>query len=282
MKKYLLNQKQIIVPVIVISILIVAILTICNYSNVKNVLVSGIMPKSNASVIGNGGTSNSGDTNNSKATNVNELKAGDYVAYTDKNGNQVPCVVLYDTDYNTTNGTDYGVQIITRNPVTTVELGNGTGYYQEDVANFNKAKNVYNNAISTLNTAATTYVNANTNLVAIAKSSRCVGSVPNNPSAQNTAWYAQSHSWFTTNYTKQFNAPESDSAYTASNAENYSVDKAQLDSLGIAAITDTTNYTYYWLASRIVYPGSESTAFAIRTFYASYRFEWGRIVSSVF
>ena len=203
------------------------------------------------------------------------LKEGDTVYYKDANNNDIECTVLYASKDSSGNDTlyynTYGVQIIPRNPVTTVQLGNGTGNDQTDATNFATAKNSYNNAIGTLNTAAATYVSANSNLSAIAQSSRCVGSIPNDPSARNTATY--SHESGTNDYFAsfdgQFEAGEEDSAYITSNVVNYTVDKTQLDSLSIATITDGTNGWYYWLASRDVATRSDFTSFIVHYAYSS-------------
>ena len=84
---------------------------------------------------------------------VEVLKAGDKVNYVDKQGNTIECVVLYDTNYNETNGTNYGVQIIASDVVCDVTLG-----YNDPTAigntNFEKAKYSYDNVISTLNKKA--------------------------------------------------------------------------------------------------------------------------------
>ena len=105
---------------------------------------------------------------------VEVLKAGDKVNYVDKQGNTIECVVLYDTNYNETNGTNYGVQIIASDVVCDVTLG-----YNDPTAigntNFEKAKYSYDNVISILNKKAIEYLNAE-----YARDARCVGTVPNN------------------------------------------------------------------------------------------------------
>ena len=222
------------------------------------------------------GTSTESGTDSSEGSSESEsvstpsadylaLKEGDTVYYKDVNNNDIKCTVLYASKDSLGNVTSYystyGVQIIPNNPVTKKELGNETGSLQTDATNFNTAKAVYNDAINILNTSAQNYVASQPNLAAIADSSRCVGSLPSNPSAQNTNWYTNSYSYFTTNYTEQFKAPESDSTYKASSTENYIVDKTQLDNLGIAIISDTTNGSYYWLASRNAAGYSDSTVF---------------------
>ena len=110
-----------------------------------------------------------------------------------------------------------------------------------------------------------TYVSNNSNLSAIAQSSRCVGSIPNNPSARNTATYSHisgTNDYFAS-YDGQFEAGEEDATYIANNTTNYTVDKAQLDRLSIATITDTTNGSNYWLASRFLNANSSATMFLV-------------------
>ncbi len=105
---------------------------------------------------------------------VEELKVGDKVNYIDKQGNTIECIVLYDTEYNETNGTNYGIQIIASDVVCDVTLG-----YNDPTTigntNFEKAKYSYDNVISTLNKKALEYLNAE-----YVREARCVGTAPNN------------------------------------------------------------------------------------------------------
>ena len=105
---------------------------------------------------------------------VEELKVGDKVNYIDKQGNIIKCIVLYDTEYNETNGTNYGIQIIASDVVCDVTLG-----YNDPTTigntNFEKAKYSYDNVISTLNKKALEYLNAE-----YVREARCVGTAPNN------------------------------------------------------------------------------------------------------
>ena len=163
---------------------------------------------------------------------TSKLKAGDYVYYTDKSGTRRTCRVLYDSN------SAYGIQIITAGTVTNVSLGNGVGNKQEfwnwQAGNtlptyLNNAKNAYNNAIVTLNNAANNYLNTT-----YATSARCVGSVPNNKTAEATTYYDKYSMTMFFNY---FKAKDEDSNHTA--------DVNQMTSLGIINIG-----TNYWLASR--------------------------------
>ncbi len=155
-----------------------------------------------------------------------KLKAGDYVYYTDGKGTRRTCVVLYDSS------SSYGVEIITMESVEDVELGNGTGSTQSNnTTYFNTAKNSYNNAISTLNSAASPYNNTT-----YSSRARCVGSNPSNPTLDNPGYYTRSDSWFSS-YKGQFKNTDT----------NYESDFEQMKVLGIHDIDGN-----YWLASRCV------------------------------
>ena len=157
---------------------------------------------------------------------VEDLKAGEKVYYdtgdtsVGTNG-IIECVVLYDTEYNETKGTNYGVQIVASDTVgNDVTLGDRY---------FETAKDSYNNAITTLNAKAEEYVNST-----YASDARCVGSVPNNKNSEATEnWYIYSgHA----------------SIYFLETDTNYETDYEQMGSenLNIANIGVS-----YWLASRI-------------------------------
>jgi len=161
---------------------------------------------------------------------IKDLPAGTYVNYVDNNGNKIPSIILYDTEYNTVNGTNYGVQAITAEPVKQVTLGGST---------FEEARASYNSAIETLNNEAMTYLNTN-----YATDARCVGSLPSD---------------------KTFEGEEKDSSeYTNFNKtnygsikgkdENYIEDYTQMQKLGIIG------KECVWFASRNCYkPGSSYT-----------------------
>ena len=99
---------------------------------------------------------------------LSNLKGGDYVKYDTgvssigTNG-VINCRVLYEKD----NAKGYGLQIIS-----TVSLG---------IVNLS-GRNAYNNAITTLNNTARTYLNTT-----YATDVRCVGSNPTNKNAENTS-----------------------------------------------------------------------------------------------
>ena len=176
---------------------------------------------------------------------ISNLKAGEYVNYIDKNGTTRKCIVLYDTNYNATNSSDYGIQIITADTVEDVQLGNGTGSSQPNNRTyFYVARDSYNNAISALNTRANAYLNTT-----YASSARCVGSVPNNPNSEASGYYTSSES-----YMSSYNG-------TFKNADtNYEIDWNQMNVLNIHKISKT-----YWLDSRIIGTASYGTYFYVRT-----------------
>ena len=102
-----------------------------------------------------------------------KLTEGKYVWYEDANGVQQKCMVLYGT--NSANYSRYGIQIIT------VKSGTSKGYVGDFTlgsSNFYQSRDSYNNAISILNSEADKYRKKNDEIV---ESSRCVGSVPDNP-----------------------------------------------------------------------------------------------------
>lgn len=142
-----------------------------------------------------------------------ELTAGDYVYYYDKNNVQRKCVVLYDSN------SSYGIQIITETIVENVTLGIENNF---DIA-------IYNNAISTLNKRAETYLNSN-----YASLARCVGSLPNNPSYDGPGMFTSNYSYMSS-YNGQFKNADN----------NYNADWIQLGTLGARY----TRYRYRLLVS---------------------------------
>ncbi len=161
------------------------------------------------------------------ATNVNELEAGDYVYYYDKNNTRRECVVLYDAS------SGYGVQIITMETLEEINLGNGRGSGQgsgsTDAIDFERAIDSYNSAITTLNTRAEAYRNTT-----YSSSARSVGSVPNNKNAE-SGYYTITI--FNSSYNEKIKGGDN----------NYKMDEEQMEKLGIQY---TTNQKSYWLASR--------------------------------
>lgn len=174
-------------------------------------------------------------------TTINELQAGKYVNYIDMAGNTIKCVVLYDETYNETNGTNYGVQIISADVVDTVTLG-----YSDETAvgsnDYNKSINSYNMAIKKLNDKAEEYLNRT-----YANSSRCVGSVPNNKNSESSQYYIRNDTWFE----KYINVFKDSDA-------NYMTDIKQMEVLNVKIASDE-----YWLASRNIIDAGSSNGFGI-------------------
>ena len=167
-----------------------------------------------------------------------ELKSP-YVYYKMKNGEDVLCRVLYDKH------SQYGLQIVTMNPVGTVKLGSndpkvsGTGVQ--------RAQNSYMRAITTLNEEAESYMNTD----GIAADARSIGSNPLDKDypdyltgTDRTSLYWNSGSdtyeyWLATYLNKFFFRDE-----------NYVTDTNQLNYLELYGFEDTSYSTYYWMASR--------------------------------
>ena len=166
-----------------------------------------------------------------------------YVNYEDATGVTRLCAVLYDSS------SPYGIEIITMDTVEDVELGNGTGSQQvNNTTYFNTAKNSYNNAISTLNSAASDYNNST-----YSSRARCVGSNPSNPASDNPGYFTSSYSYMSS-YNGQFKNGDT----------NYETDYNQMGTLGIRDIDK-----YYWLASRNVYSIMGYSYFHVRHVYTS-------------
>ena len=173
------------------------------------------------------------NTSKKIATNVNELKEGDYIIYPSAKGN-LDCRVLYD------NTSGYGVQIITSECVgDDIALGRGD-ITVSGSDEFTKAMNSYNNAISRLNNLAGEYNNSTYSSLA-----RCVGSNPTNPSAQAGM------------YTPTFGGSYSGKLRDADT--NYETDYNKMKVLGIAG-----SNAIYWLASRYVYSHPNFSDFRVR------------------
>ena len=91
------------------------------------------------------------------------VESGDYINYPSSSGT-IKCAVLYDSS------SSYGVEVIAMEAVDYVTLGSST---------FSTSKNMYNSAISYLNSEAQSFNNST-----YSTSARCVGSIPSNPSSE--------------------------------------------------------------------------------------------------
>ena len=169
------------------------------------------------------------------------LTAGDWVRYEDGTGVERDCVVLYDST------SEYGVEIITMETVEYVSLGTADSTVT-GADDFTKAKNSYNNAISTLNNATSKYINTT-----YVDKARSVGSDPSNPTTDNPGYFTSSYSYMSS-YNGKFKNQDT----------HYETDYNQMGTLGIRDIDE-----YYWLASRYVSSGSSSSTFVVRYVSAS-------------
>ena len=153
------------------------------------------------------------NNNEKTAQIVEDLKAGDYVNYIDKNGDTIRCMVLYDV----TSG--YGVQIITLDVLQEITLGvDGSWNYTASLSDYNDAVNILNNG-------AMNYMNTS-----VSSDARSVGSVPNNKSLEGE--YITDHiDWL---------------GNIRGTDENYTYDVTNLQNLNILFCSEE-----YWLASRI-------------------------------
>lgn len=171
---------------------------------------------------------------------IESLKAGDKVYYdtgvssVGDNG-VIECIVLYDTEYNETNGTNYGVQIISADTVDMVTLGD---------SDFNISRNSYNNALKTLYDKAQEYLNPT-----YATSSRCVGSKPDEPDWDTEEMFIADSSY---TYMESYNN------MLKSADTNYQVDYNQMETLVITIASSD-----YWLASRNIFSKSNGSSFNV-------------------
>ena len=168
------------------------------------------------------------------------LSEGKYVWYTDANDDPQKCIVLYGPENE--NYSSYGIQIITADTVGEVTLG-----VQSD---FISSRNIYNNAISTLNAEAEKYRKKDDGIAELA---RCVGSVPDNPNYNGAGMYTRSDSWFSS-YNSTFKDTDT----------NYEADYNQMQSIVINGQGIHNIGEGYWLASRTVVADSSTSAFYVR------------------
>ena len=148
--------------------------------------------------------------------------------------------VLYDLAYDEKNGTNYGIEIVSVNPLDTVKLGKDDPIILEEseyegdpgeIGTAERAKWSYNNAIATLNKKAQSYY---TNLAVRA---RCIGSNPSNPLSES--------GYYTGN-----NVYDTDASELKTTDSNSKEDRTQLEKIGAIAYTDTSKSIRYWMASR--------------------------------
>ena len=183
---------------------------------------------------------------------IEDLKAGEKVYYDTGDTSVgtkgiIECIVLYDTEYNETKGTNYGIQIISADTVgDDVTLGYADPSVTEGSTDLEKAINSYNNAITTLNAKAEDYLNEKdkTETPEIAIDARCVGSIPNNKNSESGNFKSEY------DYLKAYLFKDGDT--------NYEVDYEQMHKFNIDKIDKS-----YWMASRYVNSSFYSSQFNI-------------------
>ena len=187
---------------------------------------------------GNVGEGTTTATTQGVPTIESTLSEGKYVWYTDANGTQQKCIVLYGPENE--NYSSYGIQIITADTV--------TDSYTLGSRDFNTSRNIYNNVIATLNAEAEKYRKKDDGIAEVA---RCVGSVPDNPNYDGAGMH-----------TTQFGGSYSGTLKDTDN--NYEADYNQMQSIVINGKGIHNIGKYYWLASRDVYASSSSSYFGVR------------------
>lgn len=188
---------------------------------------------------------------------VEDLKVGDRVYYDTGDtsvGDEgiIECIVLYDKAYNDENGTDYGVQMISRdvmykgNNVDSVTLGT--------MGDFDASRESYNNALGILYEKAQEYLNSadKTETPVIATSARCVGSKPDDPDWDTEEMYISEEPYMA-EYNNTLKVKD----------DYYSIDLNQMRA--IENIDVDTASESYWLVSRDVFSNQEGTAFHVQT-----------------
>lgn len=179
-----------------------------------------------------GETSKENTVMDSPKTDVNELKAGDYVLYDSGLGGKILCRVLYETS------SPYGLQIITNKTVKDITLGG---------SDLDSAKKSYNNATQTLNQESEKYINPT-----FASDARSVGS---NPIHKNDEVSGPIQLDYSFQGSQTFDAKKQDTYYeTDLNAMKAATSQGD----GIHAIGED-----YWLASRRVVQDTAGSFFRI-------------------
>ena len=174
------------------------------------------------------------------------LIAGKYVTY---NGNLYR--VLYDIAFDESNGTAYGIEIVSVDSLEMVTLG-ANDPAGDDVADAGelgtpeRALWSYNNAISILNKKAEAY---KTNL---AERARCIGSDPSNPYSE-SGYYIYSDDF--NDIAKSYLLRNTDTNCTR--GENTNTPKKDYEQLQTIGASQTTDGTVYWFASRLTNASAE-------------------------
>ena len=159
------------------------------------------------------------------ATNVNELEEGDYVIYPSTQGDW-ECRVLYDSL------SEYGTQIVTSDTIDDVTLGYGD-LTASGTNEYKKALNSYKNAINTLNDVANKYNNSTYS------TARCIGSVPDNPTANTGENYKEDFNQMTTLKIRNI-----DKSYWLADPYNDSSSGSAYQPRKVRYVKEEGNYTY--------------------------------------
>ena len=189
---------------------------------------------------GNEGEGSTTATTEGVPTIETTLSEGKYVWYTDANGTQQKCIVLYGPENE--NYSSYGIQIITADTVT-------DSYTLGVQGDFNASRNSYNNVITTLNAEAEKYRKKEED--GIAEVARCVGSVPDKPNYDEAGMH-------TTLFGGSYSGTLKDKD------TNYEADWNQMQNIVINGQGIHNIGKDYWLASRLVDASSSSSGFYVR------------------
>ena len=193
---------------------------------------------------GNEGEGSTTATTEGVPTIETTLSEGKYVWYTDANGTQQKCIVLYGPENEKYNS--YGIQIITADTV--------TDSYTLGSRDFNTSRNIYNSVITTLNAEAEKYRKKEED--GIAEVARCVGSVPDKPNYDEAGMH-------TTLFGGSYSGTLKDKD------TNYEADWNQMQNIVINGQGIHNIGKDYWLASRFVVAYSSYSAFRVRRVYTS-------------
>ena len=166
-----------------------------------------------------------------------------YVNYPSAKGT-IKCRVLYNDD-------TYGLQIISEEPITKVNLGcnDSNPNVSGEIESLERTQNSYNRAITTLNENAERYIETPDGNI-LATDARCVGSDPLNKNfPDNTVGDERTTEMYTRTetYMSNFNGK-----YFKTDT-HYATDYNRLEKISATTFSDKTNGIFYWLASRRVY-----------------------------
>ena len=169
------------------------------------------------------------------------------------NGNTIPCIILYDTAYNTANGTNYGIQAISADSVQTFQIGIA-GNEKASVA-------AWNSAIQDLNGIARSHLN--TNYATAARTYFCIKeNLPEPESAFNSCLAEEDR---VVNWDEGLKQSYPNTGETAEFEEDFAgrnVNLQQAISIGLYYRNTDVTGAYYWTAADYV-EDHESTGQAV-------------------